>query len=146
MAKHKHPEKAYNNREFLESSDARTIRILSEFYEPQARFKKNNVVDTIVFFGSARIRSLKEAKAMLSKFKRKKERIIVNAMFFSAAHVFLFEFLIGATVPFYIFILGFFLAKLYEEYRSVLPCILLHFLNNALVFAIDFAKVKHLFF
>jgi len=78
MAKHKHPEKAYNNREFLESSDARTIRILSEFYEPQARFKKNNVVDTIVFFGSARIRSLKEAKAMLSKFKRESKGKRIN--------------------------------------------------------------------
>ncbi len=37
------------------SSDARTIRILSEYLEPAARFRKLNIKDTIVFYGSARV-------------------------------------------------------------------------------------------
>ena len=47
-------EKAYKNLEFLTSRDARTIRILAEYLEPQARFARYNVRDTVVFFGSAR--------------------------------------------------------------------------------------------
>ncbi len=47
--------KAYKNPEFLGSSDARTIRILSEYLEPAARFRKHNIKDTIVFYGSARV-------------------------------------------------------------------------------------------
>ncbi len=48
------PLKAYKNHQFLMSPDAREIRILSEFLEPKARFKRNKIKDTIVFFGSAR--------------------------------------------------------------------------------------------
>ncbi len=47
--------KAYNNDQFLNSADARPIRILSEYLEPLARFKRHNISHTIVFFGSARI-------------------------------------------------------------------------------------------
>ena len=47
-------EKAYKNLEFLSSREARTLRILSEYIEPQARFAHYNVTDTVVFFGSAR--------------------------------------------------------------------------------------------
>jgi uncharacterized protein (TIGR00730 family) len=46
---------AYKNEEFLESSDARPLRILSEYLEPLAHFRKQRIRDTIVFFGSARI-------------------------------------------------------------------------------------------
>ncbi len=49
------PLKAYKNHKFLMSSDAREIRILSEFVEPKARFRHNKIKDTVVFFGSARI-------------------------------------------------------------------------------------------
>ncbi len=79
--------------------------------------------------------------SMLTAFKRERERLVVNAMLFAAAHVFLAEFLLGAEIPYYIFVLGYLLAKLYERSRSVLPCILLHSLNNGLVFAIDMAKL-----
>lgn len=48
--------KAYRDEGFLNSSDARTIRILAEYLEPQARFRKEQIRDTVVFFGSARIR------------------------------------------------------------------------------------------
>jgi uncharacterized protein (TIGR00730 family) len=47
-------EKAYKNLDFLSSRDARTIRILSEYLEPQSRFAHYRVSDTVVFFGSAR--------------------------------------------------------------------------------------------
>lgn len=80
--------------------------------------------------------------SMFSTFKRKKERLVVNAMLFAAAHVFLVQFILGAEIPYYIFVLGYLLAKLYEESRSVLPCIVLHALNNGLVFGIDLIKIN----
>lgn len=63
-------EKAYKNLEFLNSREARTIRILSEYLEPQARFARYHIKDTVVFFGSARAlapeaaaRDLEQAKS-----------------------------------------------------------------------------------
>jgi uncharacterized protein (TIGR00730 family) len=47
--------KAYENEGFLKSPDARTLRILAEYVEPESRFRELRVRDTIVFFGSARI-------------------------------------------------------------------------------------------
>jgi uncharacterized protein (TIGR00730 family) len=47
---------AYLNDQFLNSPDARALRILSEFLEPLAHFRRERVRDTVVFFGSARIR------------------------------------------------------------------------------------------
>ncbi len=46
---------AYLNTSFLESSDARALRILSEYLEPLAHFRDEKIQDTIVFFGSARL-------------------------------------------------------------------------------------------
>ncbi|MCF8243117.1 MAG: TIGR00730 family Rossman fold protein [Melioribacteraceae bacterium] len=74
MAKKQKPVKAYKNLDFLSSSDARTVRMLAEFYEPLSRFKKLDIVDTIVFFGSARISSEKEAKKELRKVKAIKNK------------------------------------------------------------------------
>jgi hypothetical protein len=48
------PEKAYKNLSFLNSPDARAVRILCEFIEPQSRFRRLHVRDTVVFFGSSR--------------------------------------------------------------------------------------------
>src|SRR5229473_117036 len=45
---------AYLYPEFLESAEARPIRILSEYLEPLQRFKDQKIQDTVVFFGSAR--------------------------------------------------------------------------------------------
>ena len=47
---------AYLDEPFLNSPDARAIRILSEFLEPLAHFRREKIRDTVVFFGSARIR------------------------------------------------------------------------------------------
>lgn len=63
------PVKAYENSEFLNSSDARIIRMLAEFIEPQTKFRKHKIVDTIVFFGSARLKSRKDSLAAYNKFK-----------------------------------------------------------------------------
>ncbi len=51
------PGKAYRNRGFLNSKDARPLRILAEYLEPKARFERHRVDDTVVFMGSARVRS-----------------------------------------------------------------------------------------
>ena len=59
------PGKAYKNERFLNSPDARELRILSEYIEPQSRFEEYNVADTIVFFGSARLLPLDEANRRL---------------------------------------------------------------------------------
>ena len=47
----KKPLKAYKNLDFLNSPDAREIRILAEYLEPKHRFEKYKIRDTIVFFG-----------------------------------------------------------------------------------------------
>lgn len=77
MKKLERSQKSYYNKEFLSSDEARTIRILAEFLEPEARFKKENIADTIVFFGSARIlpyevskKELKKIESKISKSKR----------------------------------------------------------------------------
>jgi uncharacterized protein (TIGR00730 family) len=61
---------AYQNREFMESLPARPLRILAEYYEPLVRFQEQNVGDTIVIFGSARIGSREEALANLRRAKK----------------------------------------------------------------------------
>ncbi|HNX24724.1 MAG TPA: TIGR00730 family Rossman fold protein [Spirochaetota bacterium] len=49
------PLKAYNNSSFINSRDGRILRILSEYIQPEAEFKKMEIRHTVVFFGSARI-------------------------------------------------------------------------------------------
>lgn len=66
----KRPLKSYRNPEFLRSGDARTIRILSEYLEPASRLKKQRVKDTIVFFGSARIRPREESEKRLADLRK----------------------------------------------------------------------------
>lgn len=56
---------AYANPEFLNSPDGRMIRILAEYSEPLARFRRERIQDTVVFFGSARFRGLDEANQQL---------------------------------------------------------------------------------
>lgn len=50
-------EKAYKNHNFLMGPEARTIRILAEYYEPQSRFRRLGVNRGIIFYGSARLGS-----------------------------------------------------------------------------------------
>lgn len=46
--------KAYADPEFINSPDARSIRILAEYLGPLRQFRREKIIDTIVFFGSAR--------------------------------------------------------------------------------------------
>src|SRR5215472_4118170 len=52
---------AYENNSFVNSPDGRILRILSEYSEPLARFRRERIRDTVVFYGSARFRALDEA-------------------------------------------------------------------------------------
>lgn len=52
---------AYENSAFLNSADGRLIRIMAEYIEPLARFRRERIQDTVVFFGSARFRGREEA-------------------------------------------------------------------------------------
>src|SRR5690349_18598544 len=54
---------AYENPDFLNSPDARILRIMAEYQEPLSRFRRERIQDTIVFFGSARFRALDVAAA-----------------------------------------------------------------------------------
>lgn len=49
---------AYRNLDFLNSPDGRLLRIMAEYTEPMARFRRERIQDTVVFFGSARFRAL----------------------------------------------------------------------------------------
>jgi uncharacterized protein (TIGR00730 family) len=64
---------AYLDRAFLESEEARPLRILAEYLEPLRRFKAQNIQDTVVFFGSARIHSRERAQKALETLSRTPE-------------------------------------------------------------------------
>ncbi len=55
---------AYKNEEFIDSPDARILRILSEYLQPLCQFRDEKIQDTVVFFGSARI----QENGQLSKY------------------------------------------------------------------------------
>jgi hypothetical protein len=61
---------AYLDHEFLESEEGRPLRILAEYIEPLRRFKAQNIQDTVVFFGSARIHSREDADRALAQLIR----------------------------------------------------------------------------
>ncbi len=67
--------KAYKNKDFLNSSSARLIRILSEMIEPAARFRKYKVKDTVVFFGSSRIFSRSVTSLKLKMIKKRIKKV-----------------------------------------------------------------------
>ena len=66
--------KAYSNEEFINSRDARALRILAEYLEPRTRFEKHGIEDTIVFFGSARFKAgsvyYEAARALASRLTK----------------------------------------------------------------------------
>ena len=63
------PQLAYRSERFLESGDARTIRILAEYFQPQSRLRRAGVQNTVVFFGSARILPHDEATERLRELE-----------------------------------------------------------------------------
>jgi hypothetical protein len=58
------------NPRFLESRDARALRILSEYLEPLSRFHRQRVNDTIVFMGSARLLPRDKAEAAVAEAEK----------------------------------------------------------------------------
>ena len=65
MTQNQNDKPFYLNPDFLKSPDARSIRIATEYLGPKRRFSRNHIEDTIVFFGSARLKSTKVAKTEL---------------------------------------------------------------------------------
>ena len=65
---------AYLYPEFLESNEARPIRILAEYLEPLRRFREQKIQDTVVFFGSARVDSRERAERALQTLRVRGER------------------------------------------------------------------------
>src|SRR5580698_5752591 len=59
------PPLAYENAKFLNSPDGRVLRIEAEYLEPLARFRRERIQDTVVFFGSARFHSRSQAEEAL---------------------------------------------------------------------------------
>ena len=63
------PKPPHEDLEFLQSTPARPLRILAEYLQPMVQLKKENIGDTIVMFGSARIESRETALARLTRLK-----------------------------------------------------------------------------
>ena len=59
---------AYEDPDFLNSADGRIVRILSEYSEPLARFRRERIRDTVVFFGSARFHTQQNADPATSQY------------------------------------------------------------------------------
>jgi uncharacterized protein (TIGR00730 family) len=67
MQEDAYPKKAYKNLEFLNSEEARTIRILSEYIEPLKRLNEHKVHSTVLFLGSSKARP-DEKDSALTKY------------------------------------------------------------------------------
>jgi uncharacterized protein (TIGR00730 family) len=61
---------AYKNEPFLSSPDGRILRILAEYQEPLARFRREQIQDTVVFFGSARFQGADAARKNLAALEK----------------------------------------------------------------------------
>ena len=70
---------AYENESFLNSPDGRVLRILSEYMEPLSRFRREQIQDTVVFFGSARFRSHADAQQNLAEQNKQSGRQLGRA-------------------------------------------------------------------
>jgi uncharacterized protein (TIGR00730 family) len=66
---------AYLNQAFLDSAEARPIRILAEYLEPLRRFQEQQIQDTVVFFGSARVDSRERAMRALRTLRARGEHV-----------------------------------------------------------------------
>lgn len=62
-------DKFYKNEEFINHPSSRPVRVLSEYFGPMLKLEEQELENTIVFFGSARSVSAKDAKRELQKVK-----------------------------------------------------------------------------
>ncbi|HET9784677.1 MAG TPA: TIGR00730 family Rossman fold protein, partial [Terriglobales bacterium] len=71
---------AYQNERFLDTPEARPLRIVAEYLEPLQRLRRENIQDTIVFFGSARILSRDAALARAAQANPESKAIAERAV------------------------------------------------------------------
>lgn len=71
--------KAYDNAEFMHGHSARYLRVLAEFIEPEERLRKNDIYNTIVFFGSARTVGSKEGKTRKLNAGEDREKCLITS-------------------------------------------------------------------
>ena len=77
--------KAYGNREFMYGKDARILRVMAEYLHPEHQFKRHSIQNTIIFFGSARIKSREQYDKLIDDLSErratasKEERIALRA-------------------------------------------------------------------
>ncbi len=69
---------AYRNEPFLDSPDGRIIRLMSEYIEPLARFRREQIQDTVVFFGSARFHNRSVAQENLTHLQSQEADAILQ--------------------------------------------------------------------
>ena len=62
---------AYENPTFLNSPDGRVLRLLAEYTEPLSRFRREQIQDTVVFFGSARFQGKADAHRILGELEER---------------------------------------------------------------------------
>ena len=74
MSANTFPPRAYENLEFLNSPEARSLRILSEYLEPWKRFTHLKVNSTVLFLGSSRI-DPQDLKSPLRRYYREAEEL-----------------------------------------------------------------------
>jgi uncharacterized protein (TIGR00730 family) len=67
-------EPPYRDPIFMESLPARPVRITTEYIDPLERLRREKVGDTIVMFGSARIKPRAQALAHMQKLRKEKRR------------------------------------------------------------------------
>ncbi len=77
MKKSELTKKAYENSQFLESDEARTLRILSEYLEPLKRLKEWKVNNTILFLGSSKAKD-EEKDSTLTRYYWEAEELSYN--------------------------------------------------------------------
>src|ERR1700723_2011654 len=66
---------AYENHAFINSPDGRILRILAEYQEPLSRFRREQIQDTVVFFGSARFQGGDAARNNLTTVEKNDAQI-----------------------------------------------------------------------
>mmetsp|Transcript_28521 Transcript_28521/g.62231 ORF Transcript_28521/g.62231 Transcript_28521/m.62231 type:complete len:590 (+) Transcript_28521:47-1816(+) len=65
------PPRAYKKMDFLNSGNARILRIMCEFEEPRVRLEANGIDNIVMIFGSARSKSREEYDAALAELRTK---------------------------------------------------------------------------
>src|SRR3954463_12556583 len=69
---------AYQNEKFLNSPEGRILRILAEYSEPLARFRREQIQDTVVFFGSARFQGHEAARTHLATVEQNAAKLAAD--------------------------------------------------------------------